>query len=149
MKNLETITKNNKSRKGKASGTTKNGAYWIALDIEIARERVCDYNEDILLLIELQIRHFRSGDVVAVVSYLYENYNLYQSFFEEFESDSVPKCETIEDVIIELKNLGIPEFENVPEGSYTPLKAALKEYGLSEYASGPDTEPDSPEEVTD
>lgn len=147
--NIKTLTEFNKTRKGKASGTTKNGSYWIALDIEIIRERARDYNRDILMLIEMQIRHFRSGDVIAVVTYTYDNYNLHQSAFEEFESDSIPKCETIEDVIIELKNLGIPEFENVPEGSYTHLKAALKEYGLSEYASGPDTEPDSPEEVTD
>ncbi len=146
MKNtnsLETITKTRKIRDGRADGTAIDGAYWNALKVRLYHDSFYYEDEYDICSLTFVLRYFRTGKVDAIISLVELNSEIGQ-VFDVIECSGIPECETVEDVIIELRCQGIPLLENAPEGFYDQLKDALLEYGLSEYNSGPDGEQGEP-----
>ena len=71
MKTLKEIIVETKCRKGESDGTTKQGAFWFACDEILIRsfggDGVGQSSTD--LRNYLQLRHYRNGEVKAVVNF--------------------------------------------------------------------------------
>lgn len=145
LKTLKTLVEEAKCRKGAADGTTKRGAYWLACQpIKTRRaggDGIGNSGADITYLLEL--RHYRSGEVSAVI----HNDSWHQNGSHSGGGDSyhqmpaVLDCATVEEVIVALK-AGV-------EGCYgretcissnfeESLSAALAALSMPEYATAPD-----------
>lgn len=133
-----------KCRKGKASGTTKHGAYWLACDEILIRSWGGDGigNNGANLRSRLQLRHFRDGSVrcVARMSSWHQNCGTHNNYVTVRIND----CRTVEDVITAL--LGESDSDGVAVYSAhfaADLTAALVALGMPESEPAPDETPEA------
>jgi hypothetical protein len=151
MKNLATLIAEKKCRKGESNGTTKKGAYWLA----IAPVTLRDFGGDGIgnaaanQKVKLYLRHFRSGEVAAVLAWSSWHQNggrptVWQACPELLD------CETIEDIIVVLKATKIWEQDtdceiNAFSDHCIDNLDCLSELGLPVAAPSPDeTDPSEP-----
>jgi len=136
-----------KCRKGKATGTTRDGAYWLVCDPIICRRAGGDGigNSSADLTYELELRHYRDGEVRAVM--VRDAYHQNGSSRRYRSVPELLECRTVEAVIVCLKQ-GV-DFENgaYTETVYSDLKEelltnALVKLGLAECEQAPDEEDD-------
>ena len=160
MKTLKEMIEATKCRKGKASGTNKRGAWWLAVDGS-------EYAGESGLLIKsgggdgigqsattyrvyLQLRHYRHGDVGAVVLW----YGWHQNQGDTYSYTTLAHCradtdpaelggskiliaKTIEDVVVALK---AADTDNAcySDTCYDELRDGLSGIGMPEAEQGPD-----------
>lgn len=136
-----------KCRKGPAAGTTKHGAFWHALrtpTYEGSSELVDgvlirSYGGDGVgqnrpdLKAYLELRHYRNGEVGAVVR-VHSWHQNSGSSDRWTRVDEVLLCETIEEIIVVLKQMD----ETVYGDSTNKLEPALVALGLPVSAPSPD-----------
>ena len=139
MKTLKELIEAQRCRKGKSAGTTKQGAFWLVCAPIWIRSfgengignNAPDYRN------YLQLRHYRSGEIKAVVN----SRAWHQNHGEENSYRSVPPildCTTIEDVIVVLKD----SFDAYSDSFETELVASLSGLGMVESAPAPDSAPE-------
>lgn len=157
MKTLKSLIIDRKIRKGTAHGTTKRGAYWTLADkpneyFAILRrsggDGIGQSAPDVTHGLEL--RHFRSGEVRAViVRDAYHQNGSYSSGGTSYhDASAILDCVTVEDVIVALKAAGTEESGSVySDGKVENLTRALVALGLPVSAPAPDEEA-NPEAAT-
>lgn len=133
-------------RSGKSNGTTRRGAYWLACDEIVLREAGGDgigqSGPDITYY--LQIRHYRGGEVRAVVHQAARHQNgSWSGAGDWYRAVDLGDCATIEDVVVVLKG-GI-DFHGgdgretcYSDCHYADIRDALMPLGLAESAPAPD-----------
>jgi hypothetical protein len=141
MKTLLECVEALKCRKGKAHGTTRNGAYWLACK----PIKIRDYGGDGIgnngadCKHFLELRHFRNGDVMAVChgDFWHQN-GAAPDFYERL--DGMESLATVEDVIVYLKKTKVDdETTNAYSDRFEDeLTAALVALGLAECEAAPD-----------
>ncbi len=140
MKTLKECVIEQKCRKGPAEGTTRSGAFWMACKpIHIRRyggngvgNGAADCSN------HLELRHYRNGDVKAVV----HGHYWHQNGAGPDDYMSVPAlldCSTVEQVIVVLKGEQMPGGNSVySDRLESDLKEALVALGLEETEPAPD-----------
>lgn len=139
-----------KCRKGKAEAITEKGAYWLPLPAIRIRsfggDGIGQSSTDCINYLEL--RHYRDGTVKVMVNFHTWHQNHGSS--DAYISAPVLKCQTTEEVIIELKKIGLKESDYgqphvtaaYSDWGQDTLTAALTTLGLPEYElPSPDDEP--------
>jgi hypothetical protein len=143
MKTLKEIVIDRKCRKGIAAGTTKRGAFWLACEPIKTRAAGGDgigLNAP-RVIYDLQLRHFRSGEVRAVIrrdSWHQDGSNGATSQ-DWGDANAVLDCSTIEEVVVALKGTSLfnsPVVEDDLVGR--DLTARLRELGLPDAERAPD-----------
>ena len=142
MKTLKECIESVKCRKGAAAGTTKRGAYWLACEpIEIRRyggDGIGNSGADCTNYLEL--RHYRSGEVAAI---LHGDY-WHQNGAGPDDWEQVPAllaCTTIEFVIVTLKGVSFQDQAHVfSDSKADKLTDALAAIGMAEQDPSPDQE---------
>ncbi len=139
MSTIKELVESKKCRTGKAAGTTKRGAYWIAVGPVLLR----DYGGDGIgnnspdMKNYLYLRHYRSEEVQATVCC--ESWHQNTGDREQWESfPELLDCETVEDVIVALKSwrfFDSPVYSDVFESNVTE---AMTDLGLPLAAPSPD-----------
>jgi hypothetical protein len=158
MKTLKELIEETKCRKGKACGTNKRGAWWLAVD-------TAEYDGEAGILIKagggdgvgqsaptyrvyLQLRHYRNGDVGAVIQRASwhgntgDNYN-YTTLKHCGGNDApiigILAARTVEDAVVALK---AADFEDAcySDTCYDELRDGLIGIGMPEAEQGPDEE---------
>jgi hypothetical protein len=151
MKTLAQIIIDQKCRKGKAAGTTKKGAYWLAANLRTRAtggDGIGQNGADVSY--SLQLRHFRNGDVTAVIHYHSWHQNTgTENKYELIDSFPSPggflALATVEQVIVELKGIKMDVWCGYPENVYSDrcediLTKGLTALGLLEMEAAPDEE---------
>jgi hypothetical protein len=141
---LEVCVVNQKCRKNKAAGTTKDGAFWLACKPIHLRDAGGDGigqgGADIDY--DLHLRHYRDGTIKAVVcrSSWHQNSGSRNSY----RTVDILGLRTVEQVIVALKcgltfDYGYGETETVySDHSADTLTAALVALGMDESEPAPD-----------
>lgn len=129
-----------KCRKGASDGITKKGAFWIAAQVKIrdyGRDGIGNNESDKVHF--LQLRHYRSGETSAVIHYhsWHQNYGHTNSYHNV---DLVLDCETVEEVIAELKGVSINGAHAFSEYCREGLEGLLGELGMPLSHPSPDDE---------
>lgn len=138
MKTLKELIEIRKCRKGESTGTTKQGAFWLACDPILIRsfggDGIGQSGTD--LKNYLQLRHYRSGEVKAVVNFhgWHQNYGTSNSY----RTVPILDCTTVEDVIVILKGISEDETAAYSDWGQDKLTAALTDLGMVESAPAPD-----------
>jgi hypothetical protein len=133
-------------RVGKADGTTKDGAYWLAASITIRQWGGDGIGQSSPShTSSLDLRHYRDGAIRARCHHATWHQNGSYSggnVSEYFGADAVLDCETVEEVIVKLK--GIRYYEEYGDYS-TPVYGNgmltvddLKHLNIPEAAPSPD-----------
>jgi len=135
---LREAIEQSKCRKGKADGTTKRGAYWLAADIKIRScggDGIGQSSPDVKWYLEL--RHYRSGEVRPTINHRSWHQNDGDGN-QYFGRSDLCDCTTIEEVVVNLK-LGVEEWGTCyGDDWYTDLRDALGALGLREADTSPD-----------
>lgn len=141
MTTLKELIIATRCRKGTAKGTTKRGAFWLACDPITIRSYGGDGvgNNGVDWRNHLELRHYRSGEVVATIN----KHGWHQNSVTHNEWQTLPilDCTTIEDVIVALKGQTIGESPVYADWGQKNLTQALTVLGLPESAPSPDDEP--------
>jgi hypothetical protein len=141
MKTLAECIEARKCRKGKATGTTRQGAYWLACEPIVIRNYGGDGigNSAADCKHYLELRHFRDGNVMAVVHGHFWHQNGARPDIYEHCS-GLTSCKTVEEVIVYLKKTKIDDETTTAYSDYyaDTLTAALVGLGLAECEPGPD-----------
>lgn len=139
MKTLQELIVAAKCRKGESAGTTKQGAFWYACEPILIRsfggDGIGNASPDRRNF--LQLRHFRNGDVKAVINFhsWHQNYGTSDSY----GTVSILDCTTVEDVIVILKGISDDdETSAYSDWGKDKLTAALTTLGMTESAPAPD-----------
>lgn len=143
MKTLKELVIETKCRTGSADGTTKRGAFWRAVDPILIRSYGGDGIGQSSAKIDhfLHLRHYRSGEVSAVVCVhgWHQNYGPSNNWVPV---SAILDCTTLEDVIVALKAAkgeeGLSLYSNWGEGN---LRKSLLGLGLIESLPAPDDQP--------
>lgn len=141
MKTLKEAVEATKCRKGKADGTTKRGAYWLATDPIIIRrsggDGIGQSSADVTWTLEL--RHYRSGEVRPTLhrSAWHQNGSWSGGGDDYYGRQSLNDIHTIEDIVVDLKK-GTDEEACYSDKRYDDLSAALSSIGMDESEKGPD-----------
>jgi len=139
MQTLKDLIIATKSRKGPAAGTDKRGAYWLVREI-----RIRSYGGDGIgqnasnIRNYLQLKHYRSGEVRAVViqNSWHQNYGDNTSWHGV---NGILDSTTVEEVICVLLNSGDEEFGVLYESYFEEeLTEMLTELGLPRSLPSPD-----------
>jgi hypothetical protein len=144
MKTLATLIAEKKCRKGAADGTTKKGAYWLATPPITLRDFGGDGigNAAANQKVKLYLRHFRNGEVAAVLAW--------SSWHQNGGRDTVWQpcselldCTTIEDIVVVLKATKITEHDtgyqiNAFSDHCSDNLDSLSDLGLPSAAPSPD-----------
>jgi len=139
MKTLSDLIVAAKCRKGAAAGTTKKGAYWLAVEpIKIrcfGGDGIGQSSADCTNYLEL--RHFRDGAVSIVIHYnsWHQNHGMSDTYQSHI---GLPMCETVEDVIVALKSANDDGVSAYSDRMEENLTEALVAFGLPESAPAPD-----------
>ena len=139
MQTLKELIENKKCRTGKAYGTSKQGAFWLA----VVPIQIRSYGGDGIgqsradFRNYLQLRHYRDGKVKAVVNF----HSWHQNCGDENTYVTAPilDCVSVEDVIVSL--MTVNDREDHAYGEETGrenLIAALTGLGLVEALPAPD-----------
>jgi hypothetical protein len=150
MTTIRELIELKKCRRGKATGTTKRGAYWLACE----PIKIRDYGGDGIgnnaadMDHKLELRYYRDGTIAAVIRYnaWHQNYSPNDVFTR---LDAVLGCETVEDVIVVLKGATVKtrSWDDGSGGDETHaysdrceerLTEALTALGVSAAATSPD-----------
>ncbi len=146
MKTLKELIVAAKCRKGKAVGITKKGAFWLVCEPVFIRsfggDGVGQNGSDCRNY--LQLRHFRSGDVAAVVKFSswHQNSGTENTFQRE---DSILECIDVEAVIAALKGISENDYFGGRCSAYGDnfeqnLTDELTRLGMNESEKSPDEE---------
>lgn len=140
MKTLKQCVIDKKCRKGAANGTTKRGAFWLACEPIKIRSYGGDGigNNAADCTHFLQLRHYRDGEVLAIIHGNYWHQGV--SAPDEFVCcDDILECTTVEAVIVALKGEQMPGGNSVFSDYFTGnLTCSLTELGLVENEPAPD-----------
>lgn len=137
---LKDLIISKKCRKGPADGTTKRGAYWEVFDAPtcirsfggdgVGQNRSDRRNK-------LEFRHYRNGDVSAVVRFQSWHQNSGSSVDYQ-RVDSILGCATIEGVIISLKGESRDGSPILSDHFIPELTSLLQSIGLPVAEASPD-----------
>lgn len=143
MKTLKELIIDKKCRKGESSGTTKRGAFWLAAEPCKIRsyggDGVGQNSPD--RWHKLHLRHFRSGEVQAIIHCESWHQNGSYSGGGEsswFDVSRILECSTIEDVIVCLKSENCGETHAYADFFREKLEAELEILGLPRSLPAPD-----------
>ena len=129
-------------RHGKASGTTKDGAYWLAIEPIHIRSFGGDGigNSAPSRIHYLELRHYRNGAARARIHANAEHLNgAYAGAGNSWHNaDSILSCESAEGVIVALKAISVNETRAYSDSYEEDLTAALVGLGLPEMEPAPD-----------
>ena len=143
MKTLKEIIVERKCRKGPPAGTTKHGAYWLACEPIMTRSAgsASASQEAPSVIYELQLRHFRSGEVRAVIHRnVWRQGGTQSGAAQDWgDANAVLGCSTIEEVVVALKGISMND-SAVVEDYLIPRDIAkrLRDLGLPDSAPAPD-----------
>jgi hypothetical protein len=141
---LREAVEHSKCRKGKAVGTTKRGAYWLAGDIKIRScggDGVGQNAPDVKWWLEL--RYYRSGEVRPTLmrQAWHQNGEYGGSGDIYFGRPALCDCTTIEEVVVNLKT-GVEEWGTCyGDDWYSDVRDALVALGMTEASPSPDDSP--------
>ena len=141
MKTLQECVEALRCRTGKANGTTKDGAYWLAIDDVLLKNAGGDgigQNAPDLKWF-LQIRHYRGGEVRVVV--VRQSWHQNQGDSTQYRSIPAGDLLTVEGAVVLLKSgvsFGCESETCYSDSRYDDLKLALTTIGLAEFEPGPD-----------
>lgn len=130
-----------KCRKGTADGTTKDGAYWLAIPpVKIRRwggDGIGNSGAD--MTTKLELRHYRSGETRAVAHV--DGWHQNGGTRDQWHRLDILDCATVEDVIVALKCGVSGDYDR--ETVYSDLcedalQDALAKLGLAVSAPSPD-----------
>lgn len=139
MATIKELVEAKKCRTGKAAGTTKRGAYWVAA----GPIKLRDYggggvgNEAPDMKNYLYLRHYRSGEVQAAVCC--ESWH--QNTGDRVQWESLPAlldCQTIEDTIVCLKSIRCFDGPVYSDRFEDDVTAAMADLGLPLASPAPD-----------
>jgi len=150
MNTLKDLIISLKSRKGESTGTTKRGAYWrVAEPVKIRT-----YGGDGIGQSApnhkhlLEFRHFRTGEVRAIIHIVsYHQNGSYSGGGDAWHDVSdILDCSTIEDVIVALKGQKIGSDSEYSVNAYSDsfegeLSSLLSGFGLPDSSPAPDDAP--------
>ena len=141
MLTLKQAIEATKCRKGPAHATTKSGAFWLAIDPVKIRSWGGDGigNNATDLEAFLQLRHYRSGEVRAVVNI--HGWHQNHGSSDRYHRVAIEDCATVEDVVVVLKRGvdGDYDRETIFGDHYADeLTAALVSLGMEAAAPSPD-----------
>jgi hypothetical protein len=148
MKTLKELVEAQKCRHGFAAGTTKAGAYWLSGKVTLRRcggDGVGQSGSDVEYF--LALRHYRSGEVRAVVQC--ETWHQNDGTNNQYVTQkALLDCLTVEDVIVELKKGAAFSGDGGRETVYSDsheneLSEMLTGLGLPVAAPAPDEAPAS------
>lgn len=124
-------------RKGKAAGTTKRGAYWLACEPIILRRAGGDGIGQSApgITWRLELRHFRGGEVRPTLHR--EGWHQNGSSDDYYGRPELATTRTVEEVIVILK-AGANNETCYSDYYVDKLTAALVDLGLPESEPGPD-----------
>jgi hypothetical protein len=144
MKTLKDLIISARFRKGTAHGTTKRGAYWtqnednyFCCTRRAGGEGIGQSGPDIKY--GLDFRHFRSGEVHAVIVCEAYHQNTGKSEIT-VNSDGLLGATTAEDVIIALKGIDMDGNPVLSKSREEELTQELVRFGLPACAPAPDEE---------
>ena len=144
MKTLKDLIIEAKCRKGEAHGTTKRGAYWNCGTPAKIRSYGGDGigNSGSSVTHCLELRHFRNGEVAAIVHVDAWHQNGSYAGAGDWWHDvsGILGSTTIEEVIVALKGERFDDTPAYSEWGKGNLVEALSKLGLPEAASAPDEE---------
>jgi hypothetical protein len=143
MKTLKEIIVERKCRKGTPAGTTKRGAYWLACEPITTRASGSDGvgQNPPRVIYELHLRHFRSGEVRAVIHRNVWHQSGSQSAVGQdwADANAVVDCSTIEEVVVALKGISLNDSPVVEDYLISrEIAKRLRELGLPDSAPAPD-----------
>lgn len=135
---LKDLVVSKKCRKGKAAGITKNGAFWDATEKVMIRSYGGDGigNNAPDWRHFLHLRHFRNGDVKAVVQVTGWHQNGCDK--DEYRTVDITSCTTVEDVVVALKNASAGSLSVYSDNFQPELTEMLVKLGLAETVPAPD-----------
>ena len=138
MQTLKELIEAKKCRKGKSVGITSDGAYWLAVEPVMIRSYGGDGigNSGTDWKHYLQLRHYRSGTVEAVIHA--RGWHQNRGDLNEYYSAPIGDCETVEYVIARLKYMKCGESKAYCDGWQPELTAALASIGMAESLPSPD-----------
>lgn len=148
---LESAIKEQKCRKEKIDGTSKDGRFWLACEPLVLKDtgNGWDTPEDTF---ELHLRHFENEKVEAVVRQKGKWIRNNLSWKNDYSIPALLTCSTVEDIIVVLKK-GIKTMEGFIDDSRQPselikecfdecnckyLASSLTKLGVLESRPGPD-----------
>ena len=139
MKTLKEIVEDCHCRKGKSDGITKRGAYWLACDPIVCRQSGgtgCGQSSPEVTYY-LQIRHYRSGEVRALVHRdAWHQNGIYSGAGDIYTSvPEIAAATTVEKVISALMAA-----DAYSSRHYQELESALRFIGLPLSEPSPDGE---------
>jgi len=137
MKTLKEMIIERKLRKGPAHDTTKRGAYWTQ-DESHYFATLRRSGGDVSHL--LDFRHYRSGDVTAIIvaDAYHQNGSSSGGGKSYVDANRILDCTTIEDVMVVLKALSSDEGAVV--GFACDIEEKLAAWGMPEALPAPDDE---------
>lgn len=142
MKTLKDLLIARKIRKGTAHGTTKRGAFWLLEGKDRATKirragghGIGNNSSDVTYWLDL--RHYRSGEVSAVVDVesWHQNYGLKHHYIR---ANEVLNCSTVEEVIVTLKGISDEDSPVYSDLQSTELTKTLVDLGLPLSVPSPD-----------
>jgi len=145
MKTLKQLVEEVKCRKGKSAGVTKEGAFWFAVEPIPIRsyggDGVGQSTADCVNY--LQLRHYRSGLVKAVVNF--HSWHQNSGTSNSYKTVSILDCSTVEDVIVVLKAVQEDNAYGHGDVAYSDRKEewltdVLTEIGMPVSEKAPDEE---------
>jgi hypothetical protein len=138
MKTLKELVVEKKCRKGPAFGTTKNGAFWMAVEPIKIRGFGGDGvgNNPSSRTNYLQLRHYRDGAVKAVVNWRSWHQNAGDS--NEYVTVDILDCITIEEVVVSLKKASCDGNNAYSDRWQSELTGVLLGLGMCETLPSPD-----------
>jgi len=146
MGTLKEAVELTKCRTGKADGTTKRGAYWLACDPIILRraggDGIGQSAADITWTLEL--RHFRGGEVRPTLHKDASHQNGAHGGAGDwyYGMEGLLDCGTVEEVVVALKagvKLGRDDMDTCySDRCFDKVRGALVALGFPEAAPGPD-----------
>ena len=126
-----------KCRKGPSDGTTKRGAYWQCAEVQIRSYGGDGIGQSAASVKHvLLLRHFRSGEVRAVIHRDVYHQNGGEDTWHP--ANEILDCTTIEDVIVQLKSMNCGEAAAYNKWGENALYDALTELGMIESLPAPD-----------
>lgn len=147
MKTVEDLVVAAKCRKGSAVDVDERGAYWVALSVcTRAYGSGGIGNEAPSVEVILELRHYRSGGVVAFLRKEQWHQNTGENVLEmETPPDTILSCTTVEDVVVSLYDMDIEDPQDCPESTaayhrskYPEVKREFARLGLIVALPGPD-----------
>lgn len=143
MKTIKELIIAAKCRKGEAYGTTKHGAFWLAVaPINIGGGGGDGIGQSAPNVDHfLQLRHYRDGVVKAMIhrSSWHQNHGHHESYKDAPE---LLGCSTIEEVFVALKGMEVDDRPVYAAFAKERIEKAMAEFGLPMATPAPDDDCD-------